>query len=871
MLKSKKGATLVTVVIIVTVLVLLGSILMDIVLNNLVLTKRHMNIDFAYYAGESAIENWISVIYSQIKNDSVTSGFTGDVSLTNNDSREDYAEHIVQKIKAANVLEDLWIDVSNESDKLVATTASATSAHVEFIDIVLEDTKWDSSMGNSIDIYIGIKAKSSFSLPDTSYKTGNKEVYAIKPFRVQCPSRNFLESAVWAVGDFYINGNDKGKTAKVKGDVFTFGSYAKNTNDMKQELFGGIYALNGGMLNVYGNAYSRSFIRTGPYATVGDNSTLTIYKDAIAQCIQVFGDGDKIVGLRNAYTFDDIEINGENSLVAINGSFFGLTKGGMNPNHDESSAVVNSTIIHSIKRWLSIPGGDPSLGSRVVINGDVILGGSTMKVDVADGVDEDEDGNDENVIGPIENASLAYNTSAGVPQYKLYYDWKEAHNYHDFLRGASANINGYLNQFQVWNIVDPFNSTGVSQWIDRMDKERKEPAELGDYEKSVDTHIKGWWAYEIIGNGKLYQNDGLDPDKKFFSSDYYVKSVSDIGSYRLDNIFDDDGTIKYGSKQWDFREHDTSKDKIIIEKDGVEIEYYVNEFLFGTLDGTLRGICDDIKSDLEAKVNRFVVRNYDDIEWDVTPTDEFHKILVALKTKYDQASSDDKEHILYLDREAASGNKDIKELFDSEYGISDIYNVCADSRVDAVNGDTQYFIVVNANPQLHLKVSGEFNGIIVTAGKIYLKDKASIYGSIIAAGDGFYPVDADGNYLKDTDGNEIFYPRAKAVSSDASLNEVDHLNAGDYAAVIISIDDDDGDGDIKPPYVDFYLGLAGDEGSEYTEDGLKNVVDTAVNENGYFKPEDPSESDDLIYLNRAARVNLLEKFLKWNINLYDIF
>lgn len=858
---------MVTVVIVVTVLVLLSSLLMDIVLNNLVLTKRHKNIDFAYYAGESAIENWISIINSQLKGDSISSGYTGDLIVSNYNSRKIYAEHVVQKIKDANKLEDLWIDVSNESDKLVATAASDTSAHVDFLDIVVEDTKWDSSMGNSMEIYIGIKAKSSFSLPDTSYKTGNKEVYAIKPFEVQCPSRNYLESAVWAVGDFYINGNlgaadeatRSSHVAKVKGDVFTFGSYNKNTNDMKQELFGGIYALNGGMLDVYGNAYSRSFIRTGPYATENDNSEIKIYKDSIAQCIQVFGDGDKIIGLRNAYTFDDIEINGENSLVAINGSFFGLTRGGDNPNHDESSAIVNSTIIHSINRRGGIFGGDPTFGSRVVINGDVILGGSTMKIDTADGNDEDGDSNDENVIGPIENASLAYNKSVGVPQYKLYNDWYDAEAYHIFLRNASSDIDGYLNQFQVWNIVNPFSSVGVLQWIEGMDKERNVPIELGRYEKLADTHIKGWWQYEIIGNGKLYQNDSSDPAYKFFSSDYFVKSISSIGSYRLDNKFDDDGTIKYGSKQWDFREHDTSKDKIIIEKDGVEIEFFVNEFLFGTLDGSIKGICDDIKADLEEKVNKFVVRNYDDVEWDVSPTDEFHKILTALNTKYDQASGEDKKHIIFLDKSVASGNRDVKDLFNSEYSIPNIYDVCANSRADAVNKDPQYFIVANANPNLHLEVSGQFNGIIVTAGKIYLKDNASVYGSIIAAGNGYYDVD--------TEGNDIFYPKAK----DITLSEVNNLNAGDYAAVIVSINDDDGNGSIKPPYVDFYLGLAGDEGSDYLEDDLKNVVNTAVNINGYFKPVDPDETDDLIYLNRAARVNLLEKFSKWNINLYDIF
>jgi len=863
MLKSKKGATLVTVVIIVTVLVLLCSILMDIILNNLVLTKRHMNIDFAYYAGESAIENWFSVINSQLKGGSITSSYPGDVTLSESSSRKAYADHIVQKIKEADALKDLWIDVSNKSDKLVATAASDTSAHVEFIDIVLEDTKWDSSMGNSIEIYIAIKAKSSFSLPGTSYKTGNKEVYAIESFRVQCPTRDFLESAIWAVGDFYINGNNEGKTATVNGDVFTFGSYGVNTNDMRQELFGGIYAINGGMLNIYGNAYSRSFIRTGPYPEPGigniDNSEIRIYKDAIAQCIQAFGDGDKIIGLRNAYTFDDIEINGENSVIAINGSFFGLKRGGENSNHDESSAIVNSTLLHSINRHGGLSGGDPTFKSRVVINGDVIIGGSTMKIGTKD------DGSTV-VQGPIENASLAFDTN-GIPFYKSF-DWdnREAVKYHDELRkafedGTIMEIGASMNIFQLWNILDPFDSAQVSTWIANIDKERNDVGVSFDNTKSGDR--RGWWGYEIIGNKNLYQNNQVETDIKHFANDYFVGKNTSIGTYRLDNVFNNDGTIKYGKDEWIYNPSGSSKDLIV--HDGEEIP--IINFLFGTvdIDVELKGICTEIKEDLEAKVNKFVSRNYADSGWNVEPTDKFHKILVALKSEEDGVSGEDRNHIIYIAQDDGLGGSpevpiDIKKLFNDKRAISDIYSICAADRVE------EYYIIANANPNVHLEISGAFNGIIVTAGKIHLKDNANVYGSIIAAGAGEYN-DYNGNVISDANGDPTFFPRAKAVSHD----EVNNLDNGEYAAVTISINDDDGNGEIIPPYVDFYLGLAGDVVSEYTKDGLQNVVDIAVSVNGYFKPEDPDETDDLIYLNRAARVNLLEKFTKWGINLYDIF
>jgi len=48
-------------------------------------------------------------------------------------------------------------------------------------------------------------------------------------------------------------------------------------------------------------------------AVFSDKSRINIYRDAVAQCIQVFGNDNIISVFRNAYTFDDIEMNGERS------------------------------------------------------------------------------------------------------------------------------------------------------------------------------------------------------------------------------------------------------------------------------------------------------------------------------------------------------------------------------------------------------------------------------------------------------------------------------------------------------------------------------------------------------------------------------
>ena len=47
--------------------------------------------------------------------------------------------------------------------------------------------------------------------------------------------------------------------------------------------------------------------------------------------------------------------------------------------------------------------------------------------------------------------------------------------------------------------------------------------------------------------------------------------------------------------------------------------------------------------------------------------------------------------------------------------------------------------------------------------------------------------------------------------------------------------------------------LAGDVVSNIPKMDYKMFVDIAVSVNGYFKPEDPDETDDLIYLNEADK------------------
>lgn len=848
MLKNKKGVTLVTVLIVVTVLVLLSAMLIEAIMQGFVLTKRHRNIDFAYYAGESAIEKWASIINKKVSDPHIGDGYT--VNISEETSLITYAENILNKVDFTGYT-TIPIDIENKTPSPPVAPASANSASVELVgkpnvvDVELN------AAGSELIVSVGIKAKASYSPESTNYNTGNKIVYQIKKFKIKFPEDNPLESAIYSVGDIYINGgnNTSEIPAVVKGDVFSFGSYAEKINDPNQHYYGGIYSINKGKINIFGNAYSRSFIRTGPYGkAVGDvgyddSSEIRIYKDAIAQCIQNFGNDDRIVVLRNAYTFDDIEMDGSNSVIAINGSFFGLSRNLFDKNHDNSSGLVNSAPVHRVLYDGSF---DESFKSRIVINGDVILGGGTFKLaneDVTDPI-SGEEYKKGRAIGQIEDASLAWTKDSvgSFPYYKNFQDidFFDTDYYHNELRNSfiGGNKLGLLNQIQAWNIVDPSNSSEIDSWLTSIENERaggfKSGSGIYGRTESEYSLLNGFCFYEMIANDKLYTSSS-------FSSDYFVTSgIPDpLGPFRLDNIFDlSTNKIKYGEDCWD----------------EIKLNHKVKLFGDSSDDSTEVGIgkMGVIKDKLESKVHKYISRDYPssgDI-WIPKDTLEFNKMLLDLKDKSSKVLS---KYFLYVENDIGNDGgprvtKDINAFYQDKNGPA--INVYTESITNS--RDTEYFIIVNADPDVDLEVNSVFNGIIVTAGKLILKDNADIYGSIIAAGGGSY--DASG----------VFKVNPAAVT-DLTVGNLDN---GDYAAVkFVSADDK------KSPSVDFFLGKVADASNpadmaKFVKDVINNIPRAK-----FLIPSDVADTNDnkLIYLNKAARINLLEKFDAKGINLYDIF
>jgi type VI protein secretion system component Hcp len=808
--KNRKGITLVAVIIIMSVLIILCGALIEAVMTNIVMTKRHRNIDLAYYAGESAIEKWSREIYDTTSNSNIVAG--SNVDVTNPTSVSSFINHIIGEINAS-LSSNRTMDIDIEGNG------------VDFAEVKLEDIELVdyTTSGNDIYIDLGIKAAAEYSPTSTNYNTSNKVVYAVKRFKVTCTVMDTLNSAIYAVGDIYVTGDkNQNDYASVIGDVYTFGSFAKNTITNNQYLYGGLMAQNYGKIKIFGNAYSRSFIRTGVYDDDEDNnsSDIFIYRDAIAQCIQSFGIKNRIVGLRNAYTFDDLEMNGSDSVIAINGSFFGLTRGEIN--HDQSSGIINSAPIHG---QLS----EASKKSRNVVNGDVILAGGSFKIDEATG----------RIKGQIEDASVAWDNIEDE-------GWDDKILYHEFLRNASNS--SLLNQFQVWNIVDPSNPAAINDWLTDIDNERRNGfasvANENNRYAQLPDKIRGFSFYEMAANNKLYKNILSQVGNWDFSDDLYVKSTgssSPLKPYRLDNIFDVDNKLKYDESTWD-------------------------AFTVADAKNFVDNLMVEMQIDLLGKVQKYATRDYvgGGVAWQAVSTNKFDDTLKKLETRHNEVRTlEARKYFYYIEptNTAFSGEMDIRDIFGSSFyatdskQITDIYSVCEnDSR-------SKYYLLVNAKPDLDIVIDGKFNGIIVTAGKVHLKPNADVFGSIIAAGGGEY-------------NSGVFSPKLHPVVEDgAAVSGIDYkvssLNNGDLAAVKIE------SSVAGVPKVDFFLGLVNDATKSHD---LVNVVNTAYStiEGKSIIPSDftfstMSVDEKLAYLNKSARVNLLKKLKDEGINLFDIF
>lgn len=788
-IKENKGSSLPVVFISVAVLIVLVSILAESVGQWYKSQRSNETEEYTYVAADSAIERCFYNLDKVI----TVPGFTSGITWT---SDEAFASKVLEKINlktAASPSDVEFIDNDYTAGDGIQVLESDTAAKADIkITIGRGEGVLTRTAGNS-KLMIPVSLTAKASLGNGAFFSSGRTVYAQKNFEVYIPNEFRLNGAIYSLGDFFaING----VTADITGDVYTFGTSPKKKNEPNQNYYGGIYAkdeslaLEGTKLTINGNAYSRSFIRAGKSKGITDKSKIKITKDAIAQGIHIFGNKNKIVVYNNAYTFDDLQIDGEDSVIAVNGSYIGLSNGD-ELHHDASSAIVNAAPIHPPN--INSP---DSLKSRIVINGDVLINGGTFKINEISNTCEFQ----------IEDASLAWHVTPAGDKNPAYRDTAVANTaeYITYLKNISDVSDGFSNIIQKWTKFVP---TGIDGWLTQIDNVRgvgqNNFANITSNAAAASTELTGYCNFAIAANNELYfmNKDDIDGD---FSDLKQITHLND-GSFALDNttapevpsVTPTDTEIEKWKKYWD-------------DIAGVSDVDWPHTYC----DTKIPDMFKELRNKLFNITDVFADRSYPpkDDDDSIEETDITNSY-VGAPAKVNGVDPENKFMYLadYLDYVFTDGNnpKDtcVLKFVDAPGSpfTTDLIGYLDSKGVESVDYDTEHFLIINLDPENTIKVKesqiggddkSDFKGIIFSLGRVEVDKGMTINGAIIAAGRGMDPADSTTGTL---DGSAAMKkevapgdkrPRLPQILTDGSNQGV--FENGGYAGIIIGKSGDGG-------------------------------------------------------------------------------
>lgn len=806
--KNQKGFSIVMVLIITTILSILGTILYESVMHNYKITRKYSDMDRVYTDCHSAINEWRIQIEKITEEKLIGDEFYSDYDPEN-------LKNFLQKIVSTRIKNNISGYDSARPFDPNEVIIDGTNIKL-LIDIPKAKI---SSDGEYIETTFGLYAQGS----NNNYITNvnNRRVYQEFDVDIKIPKTLRLLGGIYSVGDVYSNNT----VSNIYGDIYVFGTFPKNIGEVKQHGYGGLYAKDGATFSVDGNVYTRSNVRTGAYKGISDSSTINVTKDIIAQSVMTFGHDSNIYGYRNVYTLDDIEINSENSVIGVRGSFIGLSPGG--EFHDQASGIVNSSLVHNMQS-------NESQKSRIVINGDVIIPGGIFRID-ASGV----------TVAQVEDAGVGLEylnfsgVELGIPFYKMFnypvgFDaGQNTAKYHNvYLAGGIPNPDSikskYLNDIldpkdggtysvlvQLWN-----QNKNISDWKNAIDAVRgigqNDYITAGNLDKSVPGFIYGFMNYEVAANDDLYfayenpfgsgiiENKGYNNELRYINNGELYGLVS--VEYWLDNIWEKGDTV------------DVDGDSILDTVSFSTLQSKWNSFwdLFNGSHGTnynsyktdlVDNSIKEIRENLNKRVNQIVQRYYTigDLTWTITDDNQISKKLF--------------EGLDLLEINTSSSH------FHKETG-GGAFNL---STIIGAYGNSDYKLVYITNHLSNVEITGVFNGIIVTKGKVTLNG-ATVNGAIIAYGPGVdgSPILTAGNII---DGTKLGLPLDGTDATDIPyLNKLDN---GDYASVKFIG---------AASTIDFYCG------------------DTPTN-----------SEDDLYFRSDWGRTNLLNKLRASGLELNHIF
>lgn len=472
-LVDEKGSTLMLILITVAILTMLGTALLAMSLMNVTMKANDKRITSTVYLAESGIDQVYAIVGTYVEEAieeaiiltdaeiqlllgeldliinfvDVSTGLVnplahpdwgtvgsvylyGDYSLNVSElelhSDDLYKEHFKDYL---DDLEDLTPPNNLSSIISAETYIDLLNDGVSSLSVTVGDVnKFSETPGNSE--YIIRDVRSEFVLLGKTKKVVTTDIvvtdeitaYPLNTLenRISVKDNPLWQQALVANENIHVQGNGQ---LTVIGNVYGYGTLPASvvaggaTKDAEPTEYGGVIFDGSSQSIINGNVYSRNYVQLaeGSYSTVVVNDGAVYANTLIAQ-----KDSNGLLRVNgNVYTLDDLEHNGDNADITINGSYYGYSDGSVGLTHDTSSAIVinaDTSPTSTMTPTLHISGlapytpgpGIAKTNVHIESNPGVIIGGT---------------GYIDKIIDPINNTRYQMAESIAFRENALAYTW----------------------------------------------------------------------------------------------------------------------------------------------------------------------------------------------------------------------------------------------------------------------------------------------------------------------------------------------------------------------------------------------------------------------------------------------------------------
>ncbi|NLN65326.1 MAG: hypothetical protein GX144_07960 [Clostridiaceae bacterium] len=689
------GNAMPLVMLLVMVLLLVGGSVAYSTMQMFTITRDGYHDQLAYIAAENTVENSIADLLDTITQTDYAA--SRGVIYSGNDNQ--YLNELIAQINADTLIrKDYNVKVHDEMNE-----AQVSVRFDRF------DSTTFTNTGSKLIFPLQITAQSE--MVDDAFKSYGRKVVAVRDFEVSIYSKFTLRGAAYTLGDLIVTeGKDiniDGNHSTIQGDIYAFGTGLDKTNRMQQYYLGGVCAMENSILHVKnGSIFTRNLVRSGTFDDsdgLSAKANIIVDNDVVAQGIQVFGSNDNIVVCRDAYTFDDVEMNGANSIIAINRNYFGLCEGRENE-HDASSSVINVAPMY---------GTSPEYRrSRSVINGDVFINGVTFRVE--------EDGGETTAGHKLESVAMNWMPNASG-EYKPFHLAKNIpfnstqNAYNQRIEDNLSDLDGFS---VLWKVNWAYDNAGPDvkgnwelwkNWISDI-KSAVNPANgISNNNNAAigvpsSIALRGYCNLGIAANNRFYQFNETNFDTSHIST-VYLDVV-----HKIEYLSNPDETAKMlqmdPSDWWSYTSLDIGIPKKLDDLMNLLMSH-VQVFASKQASGGEYNYQLKRAPNGVTEFGRLKQRLSDPTEF---PNDPFHRCVLSIP---DDGMEVDKQTF-------------INQVLENAYISS------------GQNYQDYHFLVVNQDPENTLIVSDEFSGLIFTVGKVIIEENGVVNGSIIAAGRGYH-------------------------------------------------------------------------------------------------------------------------------------